>query len=141
MHAARFQWTHPPRFRDMMGSAELDTMDDLENVAEYSQSSLLYLLLEALGVHGEDIEYAASHVGVCKGIVTLLRGHEVHRVQVSLVLFHCGLYYNLKGFECVFSEPLLFPEGSYAKARTDAFISSEWTRDARGGYRAAGYHS
>jgi NADH dehydrogenase [ubiquinone] 1 alpha subcomplex assembly factor 6 len=67
----------------MMGSAEMNTMDDLESFAEYSQSSLLYLLLEAMDIRNESAEYAASHAGVCKGIVTLLRGHEVHRTQVG----------------------------------------------------------
>lgn len=69
-----------------MGSTELNSMDDLENFVEYSQSSLLYLLLEAMGVQHESAEYAASHVGVCKGIITLLRGHEAHRSQVGRFL-------------------------------------------------------
>jgi hypothetical protein len=71
------------RFQDAMGSTEFSSMDDLESYAEYSQSSLLYLLLEAMQVRSEPAEFAASHVGVCKGIVTLLRGHELHRSQVG----------------------------------------------------------
>lgn len=71
------------RFQDAMGSTEFSSMDDLESYAEYSQSSLLYLLLEAMQVRCEPAEFAASHVGVCKGIVTLLRGHELHRSQVG----------------------------------------------------------
>ncbi len=66
-----------------MGSTEFSSMDDLESYGEYSQSSLLYLLLEAMQVRCEPAEFAASHVGVCKGIVTLLRGHELHRSQVG----------------------------------------------------------
>lgn len=124
-----------------MGSAELETMDDLENVAEYSQSSLLYLLLEAFGVHDEDTEYAASHVGVCKGIVTLLRGHEVHRAQVILFFRRWYLATTFLIFANLSSELVLLPEGSDAETWTDAPSRSERTRDARGGYRATRYYS
>lgn len=66
----------------MMNPANFVTMDDLESYAEYSQSSLLYLLLEAMNIKDENAEFAASHVGVCKGIVTLLRAQHHHQTQV-----------------------------------------------------------
>lgn len=67
----------------MMQPGSFETMDDLENYAEYSQSPLLYLMLEAMCVKDENAEFAASHLGVCKGILTLLRGSVKHGTQVS----------------------------------------------------------
>ena len=57
-----------------------ESLSDLERYAELSQSSLLYLVLECLGLRGTDNKtaYAASHVGCCYGIVTLLRGFSYH---------------------------------------------------------------
>lgn len=71
------------RFQDMMQPGNFETMDDLETYAEYSHSPLLYLMLEAMAVKDEGAEFAASHLGVCKGILTLLRGHLKHRSLVS----------------------------------------------------------
>jgi len=45
---------------------------------EYAHSSLLYLLLEAIGVADESAQFAASHLGVCTGLVTLLRALPHH---------------------------------------------------------------
>lgn len=70
----------------MMTPADFSTMDDLEDYAEYSQSSLLYLTLESMGIKDENTEFIASHLGVCKGILTLLRGHPVHQTQVRVAL-------------------------------------------------------
>jgi UDP-N-acetylmuramate-alanine ligase len=61
-------------------------MDDLENYAEFAHSSLLYLLLEVLGINNEQIQISASHVGVSSGIVTLLRGYAHHSQQVRNIL-------------------------------------------------------
>lgn len=78
------------RFQDMMTPADFATMDDLEDYAEYSQSSLLYLTLESMGIKDENTEFIASHLGVCKGILTLLRAHSVHQTQVSYFpCLHC----------------------------------------------------
>jgi hypothetical protein len=51
-----------------------ETLTDLEDFAENSHSSILYVLLNVFGATDEEISYAASHVGVCSGIVTQLRG-------------------------------------------------------------------
>ena len=61
----------------------LETMDALENYAEFSHSSINYLLLEVLGIHDEQMQYAASHVGVASGITVLLRGFAHHAANVS----------------------------------------------------------
>eukprot|EP01041_Mallomonas_annulata_P011494 gene11494-24031_t len=55
-----------------------DTLSDLESYCEQSHSSLHYLLLEAMSIKHEHAEFAASHVGVCSGLVTILRGTAFH---------------------------------------------------------------
>lgn len=75
----------------MMTPADMSSMNDLEDYAEYSQSSLLYLALEVIGVpRDENTEFVASHLGVCIGILTLLRGHPAHQAQVRQCV--CLLY-------------------------------------------------
>lgn len=75
-------------------------MDDLENYAEYGHSSILYLLLEVLGINNDQIQIAASHLGVSSGIVTLLRGYAHHAQQVSRlrIVGRIVLYYILLSF-------------------------------------------
>ena len=55
-----------------------ESMDDLENYAEQGHSSILYLLLESMNIRNEHANYMASHIGVCSGITTLLRGFPYH---------------------------------------------------------------
>lgn len=55
-----------------------ETLDDLENYAEQSHSSILYLLLESMNIRDENTNYMASHIGVCSGLTTLLRGFPFH---------------------------------------------------------------
>jgi len=77
-----FQRSLDARQRDFSAD-QLETLDDLENYAEQGHSSILYLLLESLGVTDEASEFAASHVGVCSGICTILRAFPHHAAQVS----------------------------------------------------------
>ena len=65
------------RDRDLDGVAPA-TLGDVEAYAEATQSSLLYLSLEALGVRDVDADHAASHIGKAVGIATLLRALPVH---------------------------------------------------------------
>ena len=76
------------RQKDLTG-AQPDTLTDLEDYAEDGHSSVLYLLLEALGVRDQESEYAASHIGVCSGITTILRGFPHHAANVSTCLSAC----------------------------------------------------
>jgi len=69
----------------MLQPADFSSLDDVENYAEYSQSSLLYLMLEAMNIKHEPTEYAASHVGVCHGILILLKAHAYHASQVCIM--------------------------------------------------------
>merc|ERR1711871_1505974 len=70
------------RISDFGGSG-YENMNDLEWYAEASHSSILYLLLEVLGIRGTDHKtaHAASHVGCSAGLVTLLRGFPYHLSQ------------------------------------------------------------
>ncbi len=75
------------RYSDILNGGLLEDMDALENYAEYSHSSINYLLLEVLGIHDEQMQYIASHVGVASGIMSLLRGFAHHSANVSTCPF------------------------------------------------------
>lgn len=58
-----------------------DTLDDLEDYGEKGHSSILYLLLESMNIRDDNTMYIASHIGVCSGIIALLRGIPHHAAQ------------------------------------------------------------
>jgi NADH dehydrogenase [ubiquinone] 1 alpha subcomplex assembly factor 6 len=58
-----------------------ETLSDLEDYAEGAHSSIIYLLLQILGVNSTQADYTASHIGVCSGLTTLLRGTAFHASQ------------------------------------------------------------
>ncbi|KAM9805218.1 NADH dehydrogenase (ubiquinone) complex I, assembly factor 6 isoform X2 [Syngnathus typhle] len=82
-------------------------LQELESYAENTQSSLLYLLLESLGIKDVHADHAASHVGKAHGIVTCLRAtphHSVRRrvylpVDICILGFAGGLYPRQPGAE------------------------------------------
>lgn len=61
------------------------TYDDLEDYAEKAHSSLIYLILQMMQIGQQDVHYVGSHVGVCTGIVTLLRGYAFNAQMVRSV--------------------------------------------------------
>ncbi|XP_013368234.1 PREDICTED: NADH dehydrogenase (ubiquinone) complex I, assembly factor 6 [Chinchilla lanigera] len=69
-------------------------IQELENYAENTQSSLLYLTLEILGVKNLHADHAASHIGKAQGIVTCLRATPYHggRRKVFLPMDVCMLH-------------------------------------------------
>ncbi|XP_061676045.1 NADH dehydrogenase (ubiquinone) complex I, assembly factor 6 isoform X2 [Syngnathoides biaculeatus] len=69
-------------------------LQELESYAENTQSPLLYLLLESLGVKDVHADHAASHVGKAHGIVTCLRAtpHHSRRRRVYLPMDICMLH-------------------------------------------------
>ncbi|XP_017336469.1 NADH dehydrogenase (ubiquinone) complex I, assembly factor 6 isoform X1 [Ictalurus punctatus] len=69
-------------------------LQELEAYAENTQSSLLYLLLETLGVKDVHADHAASHIGKAQGIVTCLRATLYHsrRYRVYLPMDICMLH-------------------------------------------------
>ncbi|XP_068180028.1 NADH dehydrogenase (ubiquinone) complex I, assembly factor 6 isoform X2 [Antennarius striatus] len=69
-------------------------LQELEAYAENTQSSLVYLLLECLGVKDVHADHAASHIGKAHGIVTCLRATPYHssRRKVYLPMDICMLH-------------------------------------------------
>ncbi|XP_066539560.1 NADH dehydrogenase (ubiquinone) complex I, assembly factor 6 isoform X2 [Hoplias malabaricus] len=69
-------------------------IQELESYSENTQSSLLYLLLETLGVKNVHADHAASHIGKAHGIVTCLRAtpHHSKRRKVYLPMDICMLH-------------------------------------------------
>ncbi|XP_036034029.1 NADH dehydrogenase (ubiquinone) complex I, assembly factor 6 isoform X2 [Onychomys torridus] len=67
------------------------SIQELEDYAEGTQSSLLYLTLEVLGVKDLHADHAASHIGKAQGIVTCLRAAPYHgsRRKVFLPMDVC----------------------------------------------------
>lgn len=65
-------------------SKSFESLSALDNYAEYSTSSVLYLTLESLNIRTVDADHAASHIGRAQGIVTLLRAipYNAKRQQV-----------------------------------------------------------
>ncbi|XP_075561529.1 NADH dehydrogenase (ubiquinone) complex I, assembly factor 6 isoform X3 [Pelecanus crispus] len=69
-------------------------IQELETYAENTQSALLYLTLEMLGVRDIHADHAASHIGKAQGIVTCLRATPYHstRKKVFLPMDICMLH-------------------------------------------------
>ncbi|XP_036597969.1 NADH dehydrogenase (ubiquinone) complex I, assembly factor 6 isoform X2 [Trichosurus vulpecula] len=69
-------------------------IQELETYAENTQSSLLYLTLEVLGIRDLHADHAASHIGKAQGIVTCLRATPYHisRRKVFLPMDICMLH-------------------------------------------------
>ena len=65
-----------------LNSIQHADLSDLEDHCEKTHSSLLYLQLESMGVRHEQTEFMASHIGVCWGIVSHLRGTAYFLSQV-----------------------------------------------------------
>ncbi|XP_033914931.2 NADH dehydrogenase (ubiquinone) complex I, assembly factor 6 isoform X1 [Acipenser ruthenus] len=69
-------------------------IQELESYAENVQSSLVYLMLEALGIKDVHADHAASHIGKAQGIVTCLRAtpYNSSRRKVYLPMDICMLH-------------------------------------------------
>ncbi|XP_040021911.1 NADH dehydrogenase (ubiquinone) complex I, assembly factor 6 isoform X1 [Gasterosteus aculeatus] len=69
-------------------------LQELETYSENTQSSLIYLLLESLGLKNVHADHAASHIGKAQGIVTCLRATPYHssRRRVYLPMDVCMLH-------------------------------------------------
>ncbi|XP_025055212.1 NADH dehydrogenase (ubiquinone) complex I, assembly factor 6 isoform X1 [Alligator sinensis] len=69
-------------------------IQELETYAENTQSALLYLTLEMLGVRDIHADHAASHIGKAQGIVTCLRStpYHINRRKVFLPMDICMLH-------------------------------------------------
>ncbi len=88
-----FERSLEARYKDMANDHLFETMDDLETYAEMGHSSILYLVLEILNIrNNNDAEFAASHIGVCSGILTLLQGQLHHASKVCVFRCVCPTY-------------------------------------------------
>ncbi|XP_041961740.1 NADH dehydrogenase (ubiquinone) complex I, assembly factor 6 isoform X1 [Alosa sapidissima] len=69
-------------------------LQELEAYSENTQSSLLYLLLETIGIKDVHADHAASHIGKAHGIVTCLRAtpYNSRRRRVYLPMDICMLH-------------------------------------------------
>ncbi|TRZ13984.1 hypothetical protein HGM15179_013133 [Zosterops borbonicus] len=69
-------------------------IQELETYSENTQSALLYLTLETLGVRDIHADHAASHIGKAQGIVTCLRATPYHctRRKVFIPMDICMLH-------------------------------------------------
>lgn len=63
-----------------------DTLAEAEIFAEQTNSTLLYLALEAVGVRDVHADHAASHIGKAVGLCALLRSLPVHCRQGQVFL-------------------------------------------------------
>ncbi|KAF7646854.1 hypothetical protein LDENG_00181380 [Lucifuga dentata] len=61
-------------------------LKELETYSENTQSSLVYLLLECLGLKNIHADHAASHVGKAQGIITCLRATPYNSRQRKVYL-------------------------------------------------------
>uniref|UniRef100_A0A224Z2V6 15-cis-phytoene synthase n=1 Tax=Rhipicephalus zambeziensis TaxID=60191 RepID=A0A224Z2V6_9ACAR len=58
----------------ILGDKPHSTINELEEYAEKSVSSSLYLILQAMGVQNVACDHVASHVGKLQGLTNLIRG-------------------------------------------------------------------
>ncbi|XP_061111786.1 NADH dehydrogenase (ubiquinone) complex I, assembly factor 6 isoform X1 [Conger conger] len=82
------------REKEMESDRPYRNLQELEAYSENTQSSLLYLLLECLGVTDVHADHAASHIGKAQGIVTCLRAtpYNSRRRKVYLPMDVCMLH-------------------------------------------------
>lgn len=60
------------------------TLDEMEDYAERSYSSLNYMLLEALGIQDEEASNMASHFGVSAGLTLLIMSIPFHENEIYI---------------------------------------------------------
>lgn len=72
--------------RDRQPKEQFRTLEEIQQYAEQSYSSLFYLLLESMGVKDLNADHAASHLGKAQGLTTLLRAipHLNHGFQLHV---------------------------------------------------------
>ncbi|XP_033755660.1 NADH dehydrogenase (ubiquinone) complex I, assembly factor 6-like [Pecten maximus] len=58
---------------DRLDNDSFRSVNDLEDYCEHSVSSVMYLILESLGIKDLQADHAASHIGRAHGLVTYLR--------------------------------------------------------------------
>lgn len=62
------------------------SLAEVEDYAEKTASSMLYLTLEILGVRNVQADHAASHIGKAQGLTTLIRAVPYHAARRNVIL-------------------------------------------------------
>lgn len=109
-----------------LSSKSFQSLSNLEDYAEHSASSILYLTLESLNVRTIESDHAASHIGRAQGIVTFLRAipYNSRRQQVYVpidLLVQHKVSQNdiLKGIDDKRMKDLIFDVASSANAHIE----------------------
>ncbi|OAD56659.1 NADH dehydrogenase (ubiquinone) complex I, assembly factor 6 [Eufriesea mexicana] len=102
----------------------------IENYAEYSNSSIYYLLLQAHGITDINADHAASHMGKAHGIVNLIRSIPYNiRKRTNMLPQDILMKYNisteaiLQGQSSKDFQNVIFDIASCGKLHLDAAIS------------------
>ncbi|CAK9822054.1 NADH dehydrogenase (ubiquinone) complex I, assembly factor 6 [Anthophora retusa] len=105
-------------------------MTAIERYAEYSNSSIYYLLLEAHGVTNINADHAASHMGKAHGIINLMRSvrySAAKRInmlpQDILMKYGVSTEAVLQGQSSKELQNVIYDVASYAKLHLDTVIS------------------
>ncbi|CAK9807401.1 NADH dehydrogenase (ubiquinone) complex I, assembly factor 6 [Anthophora plagiata] len=105
-------------------------MTAIERYAEYSNSSIYYLLLEAHGVTNINADHAASHMGKAHGIINLIRSvryNAAKRInmlpQDILMKYGVSTEAVLQGQSSKELQNVIYDVASYAKLHLDTVIS------------------
>ena len=110
-------------------SKAFQSLSAVEDYAEHSVSSILYLTLESLNVRTLDCDHAASHVGRAQGLVTFLRAipYNARRQQVYvpldlLVQYKVSQNDFIRGTDDKKMKDLIFDVASAANAHIEKVI-------------------
>ncbi|CAK9814618.1 NADH dehydrogenase (ubiquinone) complex I, assembly factor 6 [Anthophora quadrimaculata] len=107
-----------------------NNMAAIERYAEYSNSSIYYLLLEAHGVTNINADHAASHMGKAHGIINLMRSvrySAAKRINMLpediLMKYGVSTEAVLQGQSSKELQNVIYDVASYAKLHLDTVIS------------------
>ncbi|XP_017886003.1 NADH dehydrogenase (ubiquinone) complex I, assembly factor 6 [Ceratina calcarata] len=103
---------------------------EIERYAEYSNSSIYYLLLQAHGINDMNADHAASHLGKAHGIVNLVRSvpynamKRVNMLPQDILMKHSvSTEAVLQGSSSKNLENVIYDVASCGKLHLDAAIS------------------
>ncbi|XP_050598479.1 NADH dehydrogenase (ubiquinone) complex I, assembly factor 6 [Bombus affinis] len=115
---------------DKLRDYSFHNMDEIEKYAEYSSSSIYYLLLQAHGVNNINADHAASHMGKAHGIVNLLRSipynasKRVNMLPQDILMKHSvSTEAVLQGQSSKNLQDVVYDVASYGKLHLDVTIS------------------
>jgi phytoene/squalene synthetase len=123
-------------FTDTSCEATSDTLAEAEVFAEQTNSTMLYLALEAVGVRDVHADHAASHVGKAVGLCAMLRSLPVHCRQGQVFLPAALLAkHGIRPIDLVISPEEVFTSNGKSlleEAEENATKSSEGDNGKRG---------